>query len=956
MPGQEHRSESTPAVSPTPPGPDSSQGSGAGNASEVADAGLGAPASLEGIDALRQAVDDGDGAEAWCVVQGLSAGDLAELKADNTLAEQVMALVGAVNAAGVLYQLQYPLDIYLQYADFHCAGSVEALSTVLTDVGIGDASDIVAHLTDLSGLPAFANAELMDPLLEASAAADQGALISSDEGVAFYSSFHSESPLCVLTALAADSDDVLELFITNEPARNLILCDPAILNDHILAVWVTAGPWYRTLGAGMSDDLNGLISGSIAEWVTALVEVLIAGAAEDQAVLPLPADVLSQLILGAIGSQAPDDLVTVCRALGYEPAESMRFFNEQGLLTLERAVALVVGSTAEQQAAVVGIPEVVTTLTALGYIQDLLPLLTISPELPALYQLLPLVQAWLEIDMARFRAIAVLFSVQWIDAFIAAARLQPLFEFAVADAAAWRVLVPDAKFLEILNVLPKPCAEADVAGIWALWTDANRSVDAGYALFHTVFGVRLWSAGQNPEHAMDDWTNNSVTPNITYQRRIRWTIVKASQDAINTYLARVALLPRGLVSASSVGFGDTITVEFKKKNPPPPDGAWGDTKASISKTFTTSVHWRNYRIMLMNVSSGGGGLASGAIRPNLNVQGAAAAPDMNPEGVGGRRQQYDADGNLVARPAATDEALTWFQNHSQHENGHAVGSRAYRGVTRKGDDEAKKYANWKNSTATKMRQAYFSGVPTIVTDVKDSANNDQRIRSEAIGKYLTHVAKTGGEPAASNNVRAAGRVLSKLPGMDRDARVGAIFGSSVGSKNLPDYVYTIIHNGYGLPGGSYRTPDFTPTGNTVHIWAHTQGKFCKYDKKAQTDMLPIIGWYSQTDFREMFAEIYTLHYSTAARTVPPANRGVDWTRWFAKLEASPDAQLQAGVPPAIAGVGAPPDPAAAGAGGGGGGGGGAGGAGPGPGAKSPGGGGVAGSDPLVGIDIEGTPV
>ncbi|MBW2257884.1 MAG: hypothetical protein JRI25_25240, partial [Deltaproteobacteria bacterium] len=350
---------------------------------------------------------------------------------------------------------------------------------------------------------------------------------------------------------------------------------------------------------------------------------------------------------------------------------------------------------------------------------------------------------------------------------------------------------------------------------------------------------------------------------------------------------------------------------------------------------------------------------SGAISGDLGQIGHAS--DLNPHGVGGTRKRFDDDGNEVDRGPATDQALTWFQNHSQHENGHAVGSRSYRGVTRKGDDEAKKYANWKNSSATKIRQAYFSGVPRTVTDVKDKHNANQRIRSEAIGKYLTHIARKGSEPGASTNIRAAGRVVSKLPAMTMKQRVrGIVASNTVGVKDLPTYVQTILGNGFGLPAGSYRTPDFAPTGNTVHIWANTQKKFCTYDKKVQSGMVPLTGWYSQSDFREMFAEIYTLRYSTAARTVPPKNRGVDWAKWFAKLEASPDAQLQAGVPPTIAGVGAPPDPAAASTGGGGSGGSGAGAGtssgGTGAGQEPSAGGGIVGTDPLEGANIEGTPI
>ncbi|MBW1880734.1 MAG: hypothetical protein JRJ84_20450, partial [Deltaproteobacteria bacterium] len=607
MPGQEHRSESTPAVSPTPAGPDSAQSRGAGNASEVDDAGLGGGASEQGIDALRQAVDDGDGGEAWNLFQGLPDADIAELKADNTLAERVMALVGAEYAASVLYQLQYPLDVWLQYADHHCASSMEALSTVLIDVGICDASDIVVHLTELAGLPAFQNAELMDPLIMTSGPEDQGALISSAEGVAFYSSFHDESPLQVLIGLAAESAYVLELFLTSEPARGLLTSDPATLDEFILTTWAAAGEWFRTLGPALIDDLDGLVTSNVEGWATALIAVL---GAEDLALLPLPATPLTTLILRTVGSQSPDDLASVCRNIGYEPSDAMTFFVEQAWLTIEVVQALLVDSTVLQQAAVSGVAEVVTALMPLGYIADLLPLLTADAGLPLIYTLFPHVQAWLEMDMARFGILALVLPVPWIDAFITSARLQPLLDFAVADPAGWRAPLTDAKFQAILAVLQKPCAESEVPGLWALWTDANRSVDSGYALYHTVIGVQIWSTGDQPTAAVPDWTH--APTGITFERRIRWDTIRPDQNAMNTFLARVSLLARGLVSASAVGFGNRMMVDFKKKTPPPADGAWGATRAPIvNATYTTSVHWRDHRIILMNVT------AAGAIPANL---------------------------------------------------------------------------------------------------------------------------------------------------------------------------------------------------------------------------------------------------------------------------------------------------------------------------------------------------
>jgi len=899
MPGQSQQPQSTPDVANAAPTCEPTEDTGQGNASEVADAGLGAPVCLGGIEGLRQAVDDGDAAEAWSLVEGLSGSDLAELKGDNTLAESVMALVGPERAASVLWMLQYPADVWLYYANCHCAGSPEALASVLDDVGICDASDIVVHLADLDGLTNFLDPDLLDPRILASSVEDQAALISTAEGVDFYLSLHDESPLLVLPELAADSDYVLDLFLLNEHARGLILCDPSELNYLILATWFTAGDWYAELGIELIDDLELLISTQPGDWGMALVEVL---GPMDLTLLPLPATPLTSLILCTVGSLSEEDLVSVCRAIGYQPVDAMQFFFENGWLTLDAALGLLVDSTTLQQAAVLGDEDIVTTLMAFAYIEDVLPLMTTEPGLPVIYAFIPWVQAWLEVDIARFEIIARALTEPWIDAFIAAGRLQPLLDFAVADPAGWRALVTDAKFQAILGALQKPCAEAEVPGIWALWTDANRSADSGYALYHTVFGVRIWSTGPQPTYPVPDWTDS--TTGITYERRGHYVTVEADQNAINTCLARLALLPRGLVSASTLGFGNTRMMEFKKKTPAPPDANWGDTKAAmVAAKYTTSVHNAGNRFLFMNVTD------AGAIPAGLNTQ-ASALPDLNPSSVGGQRGEYDAHGNPVAIPAATDTPLTLFQNHSQHENGHAVGSRAYAGVPRKGDDEATHFSNWEGSSADQMRTGYFGGVDANITDVPDSGGNDQEIPSSEIGIYLTTIAETGSAPAASAVAGTGGQVAHKLPGMNTRQRVDALILSAAGDKDLPHYVHSILHNGRSLPGNSYRTPNFSPTGDKVYVYASPGGGFCKYDTAVLDDMVPVYGWYGQGSNQEMFAEIYCMHYSTAARTVPAAHNGTNWTEWFALLEASPDAQLEAGVPPEIAGIGAPPEPGA----------------------------------------------
>jgi hypothetical protein len=566
-----------------------------------------------------------------------------------------------------------------------------------------------------------------------------------------------------------------------------------------------------------------------------------------------------------------------------------------------------------------------------------MPGLVTIGALPGIYGVSTPFRAWVDVDMARFEVVAKAAPAPWIAAFIAASHVQPLLDFAVNDAATWRGAVNDAQFQLVLGKLQQPCAEAAVEGVWALWTDAARSADCGFALYHTVFGLRMWRAGQEVGFAESDWTDSGS--GITYERRSRFDLVDPDQATMNTYLARLRLLPRGQVAVCGVGFGNRLMMHFKKKTPAPADANWGDSKAPVlSRNYTTSLYFGGINFILMAATS------TGAIPGNLGAQ--AARPDGEASGAGGARSTMDATGATVALPATTDQALTYFENHAQHEVGHGVGNKVYAGMSRKGDDEAKKYAKWENSTEAAMRAAYFAGAPNSVTDVEDSAGTQKTLSKDEIGKYLTNVVQTGAQPGASAAAGDAGRVVTELPGMTMQDRVSAILLSSAGGEDLPLYTDTIMNNGRAMPGGAYEYHDFAPTGSKAHIWCNVEGGFRKYDKSTKTNIVPLMGWYSMCSHSEMFAEIYTQYYSTAAHAAPAAQNSVDWSAWFTSLEASPDAQLQGGVPPAVTGVGGAPRPGAAAPAAPGGGGAGA----------SPGGGGIVGDDPLAGATHEGTPI
>lgn len=909
----------------------------ASNSDAVADVGLGANVCEVSLEGLEAAVEAGDGGEAWRIADNLPPDDLNNLKGDTGLQERTLALIGADHSADLLYRLQHPIGLYLQLADIHCASSATALQRVLADVGIATATDVAEHAADLAGLSSFLVVTVIGDLIEGSPAMEQAELISTAAGVDLFTAIYSTPALDVLTDLATSSDTVLDLFITSEPARSLFLCNPDTLNQLILTAWSSGHTWFQMLGGPHPDELRGFFGLDPAGWAQALTTPLLEGNAEDVALVDLNQP-LGQDVINLIAAVDPLVAAQVCRAMLILPVDSIIHFGDNGwLTTLDIGLELQRDAEAGQLGRVAGTEQAVNHLMPLGWVEDVMPGLVDIGALPAIYGVSTPFRAWVDVDMARFEVVAKANPGPWIAAFIAASHVQPLLDFAVNDAATWRAAVNDAQFQSILGKLQQPCAQEAVEGVWALWTDAARSADCGFTLYHTVFGLRMWSSGQQPTNPMSDWTD--ATSGITYERRNRFDTVDPDQTAMNTYLARLRLLPRGQVAVCAVGFGNRLMTDFKKKTPAPADADWGDTRAAgVARSYTTSLYFPSINFILMAATS------TGAIPANVGVQ--TARPDGEASGAGGARTTTDAAGATVALPATTDQALTYFENHAQHEVGHGVGNKLYAGMSRKGDDEAKKYAKWENSTEAAMRAAYFSGAPNSVTDVEDSTGTDKTLSKDEIGKYLTNIVRTGAQPGASAAAGDAGRVLTELPGMTMQDRVDSILLSAAGTEDLPLYTDTVMNNGRALPGGAYEYHDFAPTGSKAHIWCNVEGGFRKYDKTTKTNIVPLMGWYSMCSHSEMFAEIYTQYYSTAAHAAPAAQNSVDWSAWFTSLEASPDAQLQGGVAPAVTGVGGAPRPGAAAPAAPGGGGAGA----------APGGGGIVGDDPHAGLQLEGTPI
>ncbi|MBN1948082.1 MAG: hypothetical protein JW797_20605 [Bradymonadales bacterium] len=809
----------------------------------------------------------------------------------------MLGLLAAERCAAVLSTLAYEITLWLDLAARYCGDSPEVLTRVLHDVGIHTAVDLGQYANDIQG--PFRSIDVILPILDASSAIEQAELLMNGAGRELLREIILSSPFEFLCALVDDSTLVLDLMLSSDEICCWFMEDAATVSSLILDIWMTPGEWLAMMGEAQPGTFLDLFGTGSDAWVSALIPLLQADGPTYHTVLD-PSTDLGCIVINSIAAADPTAAATVCRSVGIEPIDSMTLAAFEGWLSIDVAAILLDGTAIEKQVAVATDPLIVGVAQTLGYIDEVLPELAANAAAlaDASTQSEDL-NGWLLIDVARFHTLASAQPVVWIDALIGGSRVQLLFALALHDAPFWRGKVDDAKYQAVLGTLQKPCAEDETAGIWALWTDANRSVAAGLDTFHTITGLRLWTSSQQPEYALPDWTSSA---GVVFERKLIWTTVDPDQTTLNTYLSQIRAIPRGLLTAAGVGFGKAYTYHFKKKSPDPPDATWGTTMAPIVRTSNTSLTWSDYRFIMMATT------AAGAIGPSVSGF-KRIVSDGNASGVGGQRNQQDATGADVldasgnpVRENTTDTQLTYFQNHCTHENGHAVGARQYSGTNASGDDTAKIWAKWEDSTADEMKGAYFAGATGTVADVKDPTGADHAVPAADIGTWLTTVVSTGNEPAGNGVTTAfAGTPEQHLTG---------ILQSSVGGQ-LPQYVNAVKGSGSvsDIPGKAFRYPGFVPSGAKTYIYCHTFRAFKKYITAAGAEFMRSHGWYGLTDHREMFAEIYAKYFNTAAHATPTTRNGIDWTTFFTALIGSPDVALQEGVTPTVTGVGGAPGPA-----------------------------------------------
>ncbi|MEZ4437201.1 MAG: hypothetical protein R3F65_32815, partial [bacterium] len=230
---------------------------------------------------------------------------------------------------------------------------------------------------------------------------------------------------------------------------------------------------------------------------------------------------------------------------------------------------------------------------------------------------------------------------------------------------------------------------------------------------------------------------------------------------------------------------------------------------------------------------------------------AAGAPDTGAiadvgsgTGRGARavNDQYDDAGNLTG-------GLNYFQNHATHEIGHAVGNKRLvkDGIDSTGDDYAKTYANWQqNGNALQYaRQLGWTAAMDATTYSLTHGPKTRDVVGSDIRAWL--VSRVGGTaPGASNGLKTHfnGNEMSAIKS---DATLAAnILVRTVDADGNKGSAFRMRH---GIPNA----------GASVHFYSTRWGDtWVTYDKTAWDER---VSHYSVSSYKEMFAEVYTAHYT-----------------------------------------------------------------------------------------------
>jgi hypothetical protein len=849
------------------------------------------PTAVPGLQALQTAVTAANRADALTAYGALARGDRRALAGDPLL-KAFVGLVGGEEGLGILRTVRPAVGVWLDVGAAHYAATDASLTTILRDAGITSSRTLAANATEVARFPAYHKETVLTTLVQDGSATGQAALLTSLPAVTFVrAAFTGKTTFQAMPSLV--SAGTATGYSSNAVAQAWLEADAASFNQKILTDWNTPAAWMTAfLRAGKAAALQALYTANSAGWLPAFQAALARPTAELRAAF-VPGNAFGETIIDAVGAANNDAAANGCKNLGWQPVQSIPRANTGNWLTLA-TVRILVPHDAATQESLVQNAAVLTALTGKAiYPTEAFPELAANSAFvtQAFRTNVPFRTALLA-DAAKFAALvaAARDKGPWVDAFLGIPDVDRLLTLAAADAATWkRAVDASAGGIDaVINAVPAGgvTAGAPYTGLWAVYgAPSSRSLDQGLRLYGRLAGGRITPPGDRTISDPHPGSVNDGTGNVWNLQKI-YLSSQPSAAAMASLLTDLSAMPQAALSVNAVLIF-CAQIEW----------LWWQT-APAGAVSTTWHQFAAPQLRDVGTSYAGGGVTI------LRVDGRGGPINQR---IGTSRDgAADSTGGGSGANKTTPSNLTYFQNHSRHEFGHNVGQSTFNraaadggGVLPQGNATVTTWANWQPSSPALMQAAYWNptaaSVNWRVPNPAGPGTINVAISAADAYTYLITALNTLSLPGAGNNVWD--NTASWHDGFTR-------INNTPQFRNTDMMKYLRAIGGENLSrSNAYEFPNFTPPGPTVHFYSTRWNGLASYNK-TQFDLIRRpVGWYALSSPNEMFAEIYTKHYSGGI--TPDAS----WETFFGQLDRS----TSPAVPTPVVGVGATPTgPAAAG--------------------------------------------
>lgn len=540
-----------------------------------------------------------------------------------------------------------------------------------------------------------------------------------------------------------------------------------------------------------------------------------------------------------------------------------------GILDEELAFQIVntPGVTAEEQAAVAADPGVMAELYALaaGCYMPHEFFTILAGDQTAFIQACavpgPLAD-WVACDDATLEAVTAALPdyPEWTRTFEAQGAWDRLLKLAAASEEAgldwWAGVTLGSGYTWIVDGASKPIAEELVPGLWALYGDgALISLEDKYKTWDCLYSARLVHTGED----LETWRSNVFQKDGYDTTRMRiYHGVAPNDEAMNLFFQQFKQIPRTQINlASTIIMCDyryykleqykaaryflfiKLSDEERRTRYEKPDLSehYPVLDNRSKETMTTSYYTSDVNAVLMQ-SRDAAGTPSTTPVPDVGTGSGRSGSAVN--------RQYDEEGN-------EDHRLSYFENHATHEIGHAVGNKRLvkDGIDSSGDDYAKNYGGWaKNGSAISYaRQLGWTDVMDGTDYNLTHGTTNATVRGSAIRDWL--ISRVSANAVTNTNALVASFSGNEMAAIKSDG-------------TLANHTMVLTVEGAGSEGSAFKFLRGIPSavGGKVHYYCtRWDNAWVSFNKSAWDER---VSHYSVSSYKEMFAEIYTSHYTGGA--------------------------------------------------------------------------------------------